>query len=124
MFEQRTDSGITADVQLAVQVSRHYGLSREAARTRVLDVLDGQIKPSFKTWSRARAANLAGDWDEPDEGSAIGEVLPPPLYLNAYVRGRVSVHGLARIFRTEDASSLQRDLAAAGWSPENALVEV
>jgi hypothetical protein len=125
MFRERAGSGINADVLLAVEVSRHYGISWEAAKTRLLDLFGAQLRPSLKDWSRSRAANLAGDWEEPREGSEIGEVLPPPIYLNAaldaYVRGRANVHDLARIFRTDDASALQRDLAEAGWVPESAL---
>lgn len=118
---ERTDSGIAADVRLAVRVSQVFGISWEAARTRVCDVLRGTVDPLLADWTRARAVALTGEWQGPEEGSETGEVLPPPVYLNAalsaYVRGRVDVYDLARIFRTEDALALQRELAEAGWVP-------
>lgn len=115
----RESTGLEADVRLAVDVARTFGISWEAARNRVCDLLGTLVRPSLARCSRARAVDLVGEWQDPTEGSATGAVLPPPLYLsgalNAYARGRVSVYDLARVFRTEDASALQRQLADAGW---------
>ncbi|WP_282944508.1 helix-turn-helix domain-containing protein [Cellulomonas endometrii] len=119
MAGEREHTGLEADAGLAVDVARTFGISWEAARNRVCDLLSDVVRPSLARMSRGRAVDLVGEWQDPNEGSATGEVLPPPIYLSgalsAYARGRVSVYDLARVFRTEDASALQRQLSEAGW---------